>query len=199
MKQLNLRATEERKAHILQRRVHVNALKRSNYVWHVDGYDKLKPFGFFIHGCIDGYSRRIMWLQVASNNNNPAIIAKYYLDCLKHFNIAPRVLRAYKGTKNSRLSFLQPFFRDASADRTAGLKSFINGKSTSENIIMLEDPSKALNSLVDRIFQGYKGFRNIQFLKSSNERMSEILFHECFAIRFGQNCTRLRTRADKWI
>ena len=27
------------------------------------GYDKLKPFGFPIHGCIDGYSRKIMWLK----------------------------------------------------------------------------------------------------------------------------------------
>ena len=25
-----------------------------NYVWHCDGYDKLKPYGFPIHGCIDG-------------------------------------------------------------------------------------------------------------------------------------------------
>ena len=33
-----------------------------NYVWHVDGYDKLKPYGFCIHGAIDGYSRRILWL-----------------------------------------------------------------------------------------------------------------------------------------
>ena len=27
-----------------------------NYIWHIDGYDKLKPFGFYIHGAIDGYS-----------------------------------------------------------------------------------------------------------------------------------------------
>ncbi len=25
-----------------------------NHVWHIDGYDKLKPFGFPIHGCVDG-------------------------------------------------------------------------------------------------------------------------------------------------
>ena len=25
-------------------------------VWHLHGYDKLKPYGFVIHGCIDGYS-----------------------------------------------------------------------------------------------------------------------------------------------
>ena len=26
-----------------------------NYVWHCDGMGKLKPYGFAIHGCIDGY------------------------------------------------------------------------------------------------------------------------------------------------
>lgn len=25
-----------------------------DFVWHLDGYDKLKPYGFAIHGCIDG-------------------------------------------------------------------------------------------------------------------------------------------------
>lgn len=76
MKHLSPHATEERKAHRLQRRIYT--VKGPNYLWHVDGYDKLKPFGFCIHGCIDGYSRRIMWLEVASSNNNPAIVAKYY-------------------------------------------------------------------------------------------------------------------------
>ena len=31
-----------------------------NYAWHIDGYDKLKPYGFALHGCIDGYSRKIL-------------------------------------------------------------------------------------------------------------------------------------------
>ena len=31
-------------------------------VFHVDGYDKLKRFGFAIHGCIDGFSRKLIWL-----------------------------------------------------------------------------------------------------------------------------------------
>lgn len=29
--------------------------KGPNYSWHTDGYDKLKPYGIAIHGCIDGY------------------------------------------------------------------------------------------------------------------------------------------------
>ena len=32
-----------------------------NFCWHLDGYEKLKPFGFPIHGCIDGYSRKLIW------------------------------------------------------------------------------------------------------------------------------------------
>ncbi|EDO46933.1 predicted protein [Nematostella vectensis] len=43
--------------------------KGANFIWHLDGYDKLKPYGFCIHGCIDGYSRRIMWLEVGRNKN----------------------------------------------------------------------------------------------------------------------------------
>ena len=30
-----------------------------NYMWHVDGYEKLSPYGICINGCIDGYSRHI--------------------------------------------------------------------------------------------------------------------------------------------
>ena len=47
--------------------------------WHIDGYDKMKPFGFCISGCVDSYSRRIMLLEVASSNNDPKIIAGYFL------------------------------------------------------------------------------------------------------------------------
>ena len=50
--------------------------KGPNYIWHVDDYRKLKPFGFVIHGAIDGYSRCILWVHVGPSNNNPIIIAK---------------------------------------------------------------------------------------------------------------------------
>ena len=54
-----------------------------NYVWHIDGHDKLKPYGISIHGCIDGYSRLIIWLVVAAINKIPELIAKYPLDTVK--------------------------------------------------------------------------------------------------------------------
>ena len=45
-----------------------------DHTWHIDGYDKLKPYGFAIHGAIDGYSRRIVWLYVSASKNNPSNI-----------------------------------------------------------------------------------------------------------------------------
>ena len=45
-----------------------------NFIWHVDGYDKLKPFGFAIHAAIDGYSRRILWIEVRNSDKYAPII-----------------------------------------------------------------------------------------------------------------------------
>lgn len=39
-------------------------LQGPNFIWHVDSYDKLKPFGFPINGCIDGYANRIVAIMV---------------------------------------------------------------------------------------------------------------------------------------
>ena len=36
----------------------------SNWCWHMDGYDKLKPYGFPIHACIDGYVRKL-YVQIS--------------------------------------------------------------------------------------------------------------------------------------
>ncbi|XP_060608250.1 uncharacterized protein LOC132760318 isoform X1 [Ruditapes philippinarum] len=122
-----------RKAHRIKRRKY--RIKGPNYVWHVDGYDKLKPYGFCIHGAIDGYSRRILWLEVSQSNNNPAVIAMYYLEALKTLRVVPRILRCDKGTENSTLSLLQPFFRYNDTDSISRLRSFIYGKSVSNQRI----------------------------------------------------------------
>ena len=68
--------------------------KGPNYLWHIDGYDELKPFGFCIHGCIDGFSRRIMWLEVGSTNNDSRVVEKYFLNCIRQIGGTATILRA---------------------------------------------------------------------------------------------------------
>ena len=44
-----------------------------NHIWQMNGNDKLKPFGFYVHGCIDGFRRKISWLYVTNINKDPAV------------------------------------------------------------------------------------------------------------------------------
>ena len=122
-----------RSRHRLRRRVY--RCKGPNYLWHIDGYDKLKPFGFCIHGAIDGFSRRILWLEVASSNNDPRIVAQYYLDSVRQLGGTARIVRGDRGTENGSLAAIQRFFRRSAEDDFAGEKSFMFGKSTSNQRI----------------------------------------------------------------
>ena len=81
-----------------------------NGAWHIDGYDKLAPYGFHISGCIDGYSRRIMFLQVAATNHDPAVIACYYLSCVKQIQGCPRLVQTDCGTENVVVAEIQGVF-----------------------------------------------------------------------------------------
>ena len=45
----------------------------------MNGNDKLKHLGFHVHGCIDGFRRKIIWLHVTNINEDPAAIAHYFL------------------------------------------------------------------------------------------------------------------------
>jgi len=111
LRTLDPEGVKRRLGHRLKRRQY--CAQGPNYIWHLDGYDKIKPFGFCIHGAIDGYSRKILWLEVGSSNNNPRIVAKYFINCIKELSGAPRTIRGDCGTENGNISSIQRFFRPA--------------------------------------------------------------------------------------
>ena len=80
--------------------------KGPNFIWHINGHDKLKSFGFSVHGCVDGFSRRLLWLEVGPINKNPEVIAKFYLDTVKQLGGVPRKIRSDDGTENSVIEAL---------------------------------------------------------------------------------------------
>ena len=96
--------------HRLRRRIYHNL--GPNYAWHCDGHNKLKPFGFPIHGCIDGWSRKIIWLYVTLSNNLPSNIAKYYLEAVTACNECPIDLVTDLGTENGIMAGIHSFFRN---------------------------------------------------------------------------------------
>ena len=133
LKILDPEGVNARSRHRMRRRLYT--AKEPNYLWHIDGYDKLKPFGFCIHGAIDGYSRRVLWLEVANTNNDPEIIGSYFIDYVNVVGGTACITRADRGTENVHVECMQRFFRRLSQDDFAGDKSFMYGRSTSNQRI----------------------------------------------------------------
>uniref|UniRef100_A0A1X7VU93 Integrase core domain-containing protein n=1 Tax=Amphimedon queenslandica TaxID=400682 RepID=A0A1X7VU93_AMPQE len=79
-------------------------------MWHIDGYDKLSPYGIAIHGCIDGFSRIIIWLRASPTNNNPKVVARFYLEALEEIAGVPQFLRSDYGTENCTIAAIHIAF-----------------------------------------------------------------------------------------
>ena len=97
MRQLDPEGVELRRRR-LRRRKYISP--GPNHSWHIDGYDKLISFGFSIHGCIDGFSRKLIWLKVGPSNTQPEIIANYYLNAIESIGL-PKKVTADDGTEHS--------------------------------------------------------------------------------------------------
>ena len=101
------------------------------------------------------YSRRILWLKAGISNNNPRIIAKYFLNyvhsvrgmkmpvaitiacySLTLYIGVPKLLRTDLGTENSNLAFIQPYLRRNHVDCFSGIDSFRYGKSVSNQVCL---------------------------------------------------------------
>ena len=107
-----------------------------NFLMHIDGWDKLKRYGLAVHGCIDCFSRRILWLEAGRSNNDPYQIAYYFCKLVLGLNGVPYLIRADRGTENCNVEMLQTLLRAANGDiRGMTNSTFLYGKSTSNQRI----------------------------------------------------------------
>ena len=95
-----------------------------NWVWHLDGYDKLKPYGFEIHGCIDEYSTRILWLSVIKSNKGPKEVCNLYFNYLLITKGVQQKNVADRGTENVNIAGSQRFLRRNHSDDSSGYRNF---------------------------------------------------------------------------
>ncbi|KAI9521910.1 hypothetical protein NQZ68_042283 [Dissostichus eleginoides] len=82
------------------------------------------------NGCIDGFSRKVMWLRSGSTNNDPGIIAQHYLQCVSEFGLLPARLRTDCGTENGTMAAINCTLRSQHTDDFAGALSQMYGTST---------------------------------------------------------------------
>uniref|UniRef100_A0A1X7TV99 Integrase core domain-containing protein n=1 Tax=Amphimedon queenslandica TaxID=400682 RepID=A0A1X7TV99_AMPQE len=102
----------------------LTVLSRRNYsvprlsLYHIDSNHKLIRWKLVIHGCIDGFSRRIIYLQVSDNNR-----AETVLELFRDGVIRLSCVRGNRGGENVQLAEFMV------QQREAGRGSFIFGRS----------------------------------------------------------------------
>ncbi len=101
----------------------------------MDSYDKLKPYGIAINGCIDGFSRFVLWMEAYNTNSDPKVISDYHISTVTRIGGCPERLRADLGTENGHVKAMQVFLCRNHTDSYAGEKSFMYGCSTANQRI----------------------------------------------------------------
>ena len=97
---------ENRSKYRLKRRQYRS--KGPNYIWHTDGYDKLKPLGFSIHGC-----------KLALRTTTQTVTVGYFSHAIRSVGVL-RILSADNCKENVHIAAFQRFFRKEAVDAFAG-------------------------------------------------------------------------------
>ena len=92
-----------------------------NHFWAMDQHDKWKCFGLYWHGCLDGFTGKILWLIVWWTNSNPRFVCAQYLEAMRNFGGtlvlyfimglsdvyigAPCITQSDRGTENYNVAY----------------------------------------------------------------------------------------------
>ncbi|KAL0567248.1 hypothetical protein V5O48_014747 [Marasmius crinis-equi] len=76
----------------------------SNALWHHDGNEKLRPWGFYIHGCVDGHSRLMIYMHCC-NNKRAAVVGMIFKKAVDTYGWPSR-MRGDFGRENNEVERL---------------------------------------------------------------------------------------------
>ena len=77
-------------------------------------------FGFPIHGCIDSFSQKILWLFVSRTNIDPGVTTAFCLDCVREQGGSPLILIIDPGSENPVMVTMQSMLRSNGIDEYSG-------------------------------------------------------------------------------
>ncbi|XP_072157211.1 uncharacterized protein [Bemisia tabaci] len=130
-----------------------------NYLWHMDGNEKLQLVGMYIHGLVDGYSRKCLSL-VISNNKKAGTVKEAFKTATQQFGWPKRV-RSDKGLENIGVA------RCMLERRGPETKPFITGRSIHN--VRIERFWREVNKITERFKVLFRNLQEIEALDLNNE------------------------------
>lgn len=100
---INFEAVERRKRD-LQRHRGEYIVPGPNFVWSIDGYCKLRPYGIEIYACLDAYSRYIVWIYIGISASTAVSCAHQFFYALEEVQLQPRFVRSDRGGETVMLA-----------------------------------------------------------------------------------------------
>ena len=102
--------TETRKPGTKRKRRLEYIVPGPNFLWSIDGHDKLASYGIEIYGAIDAYSRRILWFYVGNSNRTQLSVVRQFLNAVQHYNLCPDYIRSDRGSETPLVADVQYSF-----------------------------------------------------------------------------------------
>ncbi|CAH0385641.1 unnamed protein product, partial [Bemisia tabaci] len=73
-----------------------------NHLWSMDGNEKLNMYSFYIHGCVDAYSRKAIYIKCATNKKSTTVL-QFFKEAVQGYGF-PKVVRSDKGLENVKVA-----------------------------------------------------------------------------------------------
>ncbi|XP_048586325.1 uncharacterized protein LOC125568343 [Nematostella vectensis] len=155
-----------------------------NFLWHIDTNMKMRRWQMCIHGCVDGFSRAIIYLVVNPNN-----LAATVLSCFQNSTTKwghPSRVRADDGGENVVVGEYMEYFRGANRG------SFLTGPSVRNTRIerLWRDVGMSVISLFSSLFY----FMELHLLLDSDSDIHMYALHYVFLPRVQRHLDLFRER-----